>query len=184
MMFRYSLFLLFFFVFFSGYAQEDSLTINDTSRFKKKDPYKAIILSAVLPGLGQCYNEEYWKLPILYGSVSVVGYLAFYYNELYSNFEASLNAEKDNDPTTAKLFSKRTTKYLELQVSTYRQQRNYMILTLCIIYALNMIDAHVSAHLSQFDVNENISIKYSPKIQNISAPTDFYYGVSVSILFK
>ncbi|MDI9356945.1 MAG: DUF5683 domain-containing protein [Chitinophagaceae bacterium] len=183
-MFKYYIFLLFFLNSFVGYTQTDSLPTNDTSNLHNTDPYKALIFSAVLPGLGQCYNKEYWKVPILYGAISVFGYLTFYYNGLYSNFEASLIAERDNDPTTVKFFTRRSTQYLELQVSTYRQQRNYMILTLCIIYALNLVDAHVAAHLSQFDVNDNISIRYYPKIQNTASPTDFYYGMSVSILFK
>ena len=40
---------------------------------------KVCWLSTVLPGYGQVYNKQYWKLPILYGLVG--GGLALYINE-------------------------------------------------------------------------------------------------------
>src|ERR1700759_5755474 len=50
---------------------------------KKHDPHKATIRSAILPGWGQAYNHEYWKIPIVYGALAVPGSLFIYNNKWY-----------------------------------------------------------------------------------------------------
>jgi hypothetical protein len=37
-------------------------------------PARATILSALLPGLGQAYNGDYWHIPIFYGGFAISGY--------------------------------------------------------------------------------------------------------------
>ena len=46
----------------------------------KPTPKKAVIYSAIFPGLGQIYNRQYWKLPILYG-----GFVGFTYAITWNN---------------------------------------------------------------------------------------------------
>ena len=37
-------------------------------------PRKATMSSAVLPGLGQIYNKQWWKTPFIYGGFAGLGY--------------------------------------------------------------------------------------------------------------
>ena len=46
----------------AGVSQTDTL-----KNLNLKSPTKAMLMSAVLPGLGQFYNKSYWKIPIIYG---------------------------------------------------------------------------------------------------------------------
>src|SRR5476651_1492978 len=39
-------------------------------------PHKAVMHSLLIPGWGQIYNHQVWKVPVIYG---VLGTLAYYY---------------------------------------------------------------------------------------------------------
>lgn len=49
-----------------------------TPKVKKATiPWKAALMSGLVPGLGQIYNRKYWKLPIVWGALGVTGYFLF-----------------------------------------------------------------------------------------------------------
>ena len=124
-------------------------------------PKKAIIMSAILPGLGQVYNKKYWKVPILYGGFAAAGY---YLNDNLKNidkYKTAYIAETDTDPNTVN-----TTGYnykqLDQLIDQYKQWRDLSYIAFVVIYALNIIDANVDAHLFYFDVSDDISLNWSP----------------------
>jgi hypothetical protein len=51
------------------------------------------------------------------------------------------------------------------------------------LYAINIIDAAVDAHLKGFDVNENLSMRIAPDVRMTSFNTA-YAGISISLHFK
>ena len=50
-----------------------SLGYSQNEKIKIFNPQKASRLSAIVPGLGQVYNKQYWKLPVIYGGYAVIG---------------------------------------------------------------------------------------------------------------
>ena len=53
-----------------GFGQEISKEKESSkSTLLPKDPKKATLLSAILPGAGQVYNGKTWKVPILYAGL-------------------------------------------------------------------------------------------------------------------
>ena len=64
------------------------------------DPRRAAFLSAAIPGLGQLYNRQYWKIPIIYGTGLALVHYARRYNELYYLFRNAEIAINDDRPDT------------------------------------------------------------------------------------
>ncbi len=121
-----------------------------------KNPTTAIAYSLLLPGLGQYYTEEYWKIPLFTGTCGVTAYLFFHYNaqfndasELYDQLEAQ--GAPDNV-----LFNVRA------QREVYRDNRDLSGVVFLATYVLAAIDAYVGAHLYDFDVSDDISLGLGP----------------------
>lgn len=141
-----------------------------------KDPKKATILSAVLPGAGQVYNNKAWKVPILYAGFMTDIYFIGYNNKRYQTFRSALFAFDDGDSSQ---FPSLNRDALVRNVDYWRQNRDLTILLLAAIYALNLIDANVDAHLSGFDISDDISMKIEPNVGTFAAS-----GNSMGLSFK
>jgi hypothetical protein len=128
-------------------------------------PQRATIFSILLPGLGQAYNEHYWKIPIIYFGITFGAYLIDYNNAQYLRFRRAYNAMTDDDPGTVDEFNGAyTPDNLKYYRDSYRRDRDYSILFLSVFYIINAIDANVFAHLKQFDVSDNLSMQLRPAV--------------------
>lgn len=148
------------------------------------DPNKAALLSAVLPGLGQAYNNQYWKLPFIYGGGIIIGQYIKYNHQLYNEFRNTLIAEADSDPGTVNPYQQFFgATSLTRNRDAFRRNRDFLIIIGAAFYLLNIVDAHVSAHLHEFEVNDNLSLKVSPSIQS-SPVFSQSLGLSLSLSIK
>ncbi|WP_353777735.1 DUF5683 domain-containing protein [Winogradskyella sp. 3972H.M.0a.05] len=139
---------------------------NDTIARKPIDPLtpsKAAFYSAVLPGLGQAYNKKYWKIPIVYAAIGIPVY---FYIDNNREFKRYRNAYKRRLAgfTDDEFFGEGSTPLVSDDGLIRAQQqlkrnRELSILIAIGMYALNIIDANVDAHLLQYNVDENLAIK-------------------------
>lgn len=134
-------------------------------KVEQHSPRKATILSAVLPGAGQIYNKKYWKLPILYGGFAAVGYAIHWNQDRYITYKDALAIRIDGNEETIDNFEEI---YSEENLRTlkdfYRRNRDLSIIIGGIVYVLNILDAHIDAHLFYFDVTDDLGMKISPVI--------------------
>jgi hypothetical protein len=143
---------------------------NDIQTVNKKekgyDPYrptKAALLSAVLPGLGQAYNGSYWKIPIVYAGMGTLIYLVSQNDKSYREFRTALFAEIDRDPSTVNPFSPRLNEQnLRRLTDRYNRDRDFMIIMVGLIYIMNIVEAHVDAHLQEFSVADDLQARIKP----------------------
>jgi hypothetical protein len=145
----------------------------------QKDPKKATLLSAILPGAGQVYNGKSWKVPILYAGILTDLYFVNYNHRRYESFRDALFALDKKEPNQ---FPSLNRAALVRNVDYWRQNRDLTVLLLLGIYALNLVDANVDAHLSGFDISEDLSLQVAPQLGTVSASNSM--GVSLTLRFK
>lgn len=145
----------------------------------QKDPKKATLLSAVLPGAGQVYNGKSWKVPILYAGILTDLYFINYNHRRYESFRDALFALDKKEPNQ---FPSLNRAALVRNVDYWRQNRDLTLLLLLGIYALNLVDANVDAHLSGFDISEDLALQVAPQLGTVSASNSM--GVSLTLRFK
>ena len=134
-----------------------------SSYAQRFNPRKALLYAAVLPGSGQVYNKKYWKLPIVYGGFFGGIYLVSFYQEQHARFRKDL-FELINDPTATNP-NGFTQDQLRSLIDKARRERDYFFVLTGLWYILQMVDAHVDAHLKEFDLNPKLKVSIEPHIE-------------------
>ncbi|HLU89285.1 MAG TPA: DUF5683 domain-containing protein [Cyclobacteriaceae bacterium] len=132
-----------------------------------KDPKVATILSAVFPGAGQAYNEKIWKIPIIYGGIITTAYFVEFNNRRYRRFKEALTIVRSPGGTNP--FPNLNEDGIIRNVDYWRRNRDLCYLIFGVIYVLGIVDAQVDAHLSGFDVSDDLSLKLEPAYESLSA---------------
>ena len=130
----------------------------------KRSPRKAALLSLALPGLGQVYNRRYWKVPILYAGFGTIGYFIVHWNGLYQEFNAGyLEKVAHPDRTvgagTHHMLSK---DQLKQGRDLYRRYRDLNVILVGGLWAINIVEANIDAHLKGFDLSPDLSLHIKP----------------------
>ena len=148
-------------------ALPDSIQINQ--RFSPRiqrliadplTPSKAAFYSAIIPGLGQAFLGKGWKVPIIYAAI---GASLYYYdlnnkemNSYRTAYKRRLNGFFDDEYLETEIPI--TTDQLLLGMEFHKNYRDIAIILAAASYMLNVLEANVSAHLLQFNVNDDLSV--------------------------
>ena len=149
---------------------------------RSPEPSKSTFYSILLPGLGQIYNGEAWKVPIYWGLLGGTLHFAHDNNVQYQRWRWVYNQATSTEEGVEKPpQSAETAKYYR---DSYRRIRDYCILGVAIAYVLQVVDANVFAYMQQFEVDDNITLKVAPTImpsaQYAAAPA---VGMSIGLKF-
>jgi hypothetical protein len=158
--------LVVFFIFFSTtlFAQKDLVieqtNTNDSIAKKTKinplAPSKAAFYSAILPGMGQAYNKKYWKIPIVYAAIGTGIYSYAWNNKKYNQYRDAYKNRLAGLPDDLDFLD--NDRLIRGQ-KFYQRNRDLSTLVTVGLYILNIVDANVDAHLMQFNVNDDLSVK-------------------------
>lgn len=124
-------------------------------------PGKATLYSLLVPGLGQIYNHEIWKLPIYLGGL--VASVHFYdVNQTnYERFRRIYIEATDTEVAYTGPISAETAKYYR---DIYRRYRDYSVLAIGLIYLIQVIDANVFSYMHDFEITDDLSLNLAPAL--------------------
>lgn len=130
---------------------------------KNPDPGRATLYSILLPGLGQIYNGELFKVPIYWGCLAGSIYFWVNNNTNYVRFKRIHNEATNPDPNISGNvpISGETAKWYR---DVYRRYRDYSIVATAAFYLLQIIDANVFAFMHDFQVDDDISLNLEPAV--------------------
>ena len=156
---------------------------------------KATTLSTICPGAGQIYNKSYWRAPIVLGGIASMAYVVDWNNRGFKRFKKAyaLRADFDRNPgnypdgvSIDEFGGRYAASYLKNLRDAYRRNRDLCLIISAGIYAFQIIDAHVDAHLKDFDITDDLAMRLDPMIDyqysNIYGGTPIF-GVNLNMTF-
>lgn len=194
--FVYSLLFSLFFIG-ASFSQDDKTTdevstelivVNDTINTKRDPinvlaPTKAAFYSAILPGLGQAYNKKYWKIPIVYAAIGIPVYLYLRNDKDYNLYRDAFKRRLSGFPqgSIGDPFPNVTNDGLINAQKQLRRNKELALLIAIGMYALNIVDANVDAHLLQFNVDEDLTLRPHFRYNQMENNTNL--GVTLNFKF-
>ncbi|MDB9960743.1 DUF5683 domain-containing protein [Oceanihabitans sp.] len=154
--------------------------INTREPIDPLTPARAAFYSAVLPGLGHIYLKQYWKVPVIYAGLGAGMY--FYldnqkeYNRYRDAYKRRLAGFEDDE-----FFGSITDDGLREAQKTLRRNKELSLLITVGVYILNIVWANVDAHLLQFNVDDNLSLKPHYKLNEFDKTGDL--GLTLNFKF-
>jgi hypothetical protein len=123
-------------------------------------PSKAAFYSAIIPGLGQVYIGKSWKVPMVYAAIGASLYYYDLNNKEMDKYRTAYKRRKNGffDDEFLETDIPITTEQLLLGMDFHKNYRDISMILAAAAYMLNILDANVSAHLLQFNVNDDLSV--------------------------
>lgn len=121
---------------------------------------KATLYSVLLPGLGQAYNGEYWKIPIYYGLMVGAAHYMVLNNRNYQRYRMIYNEASAEGSDFTIMNPESAKNYRDI----FRRYRDYSVVALVGFYLLQVIDANVFSYMRDFDLSDDIAMRVGPAV--------------------
>lgn len=155
---------------------------------------RATTLATICPGAGQIYNKSYWRLPIVIGGFASTIYCIDWNNRGYQRFKKAyrLRFDYDQNPdnypggSPDEFKGRYASTFLKNLRNSYRRNRDLCIILTAGLYILQIVDAHVDAHLRDYDVSDDLSVDVTPMVAttyNTAQGTKPAVGMNLSVKF-
>lgn len=160
-------------------------TKEENNNQKTHSPKRASLYSAVLPGLGQAYNRKYWKMPIIYAGFGTLYFITKDNTREYKKFLEAYRyvVNKDTVPISNEYINRYNEPQLLQGKNLYRRNVEIGYILAGALYILNIIDASVDAHLFDYDVSDNLSLRLEPVLLRDPVAAQHVTGMALTIRF-
>lgn len=173
------------YIYFIGDAAINYAT-NEVSQVKK-----ATTLSCICPGAGQIYNKSYWRVPIVIGGLASTIYTIDWNNRGYKRFKTAYTLRADYEANPDKypngspdeFRGNYTPTFLKNLKDSYRRNRDLCIILTAGVYLLQIMDAHVDAHMQDYDISDDLSMNIEPYFDYTPVGSKPAIGLNLNLTF-
>jgi hypothetical protein len=140
-------------------------------------PSKAWQRSVVVPGLGQIYNHQYWKVPVIYTGLTLLVIMYRYNQTAYTeDLAIARYRAKGTQPVPGDKYYQLYQNYkgypdnaINDAVRGYARYRDLSVLLFAAAWGIQTIDAYVDAKFKHsYSMDNNFSVKVVPTLMNQS----------------
>ncbi len=173
-------------IFLSANTFAADSTLIDTSYIHIRK--RAAILSLIIPGTGQFYNEighrkvqgkkniSWWRAPLFWVGLTTTAYFAYFNGKEATQLKKEWQyRSQNNGQVLFPQYNLISTQSLIDGDNNYTfgflkhaKWRDYNIAGFAFIYALNILDAYTDAHFVTFNVSKNLALYLTPKMYSLN----------------
>jgi len=161
-------------------------------------PHKAVIRSLLVPGLGQIYNHQWWKVPVIYTGIGLLGWAVVFNNTYYNEFLA-LSKYREHGVTPGpkdpyyneyNLYINQPDQALYDATDGYRRNRDLSILGILAAWGINAVDAYIDAKfIHSYSVDNNLSMRVTPSLLNqpvyaLNSSSSYVMGLKITFTLR
>jgi hypothetical protein len=138
-------------------------------------PHKAVIHSLMIPGWGQVYNHQWWKVPIIYAGLGLLAD-AIAFNEKYYKEFLTLSIYREHEVNVVPgdkyyneyiAYSSQPDQSIYDANDSYRRDRDLSIMGFFAAWGIQVLDAYIDAKFQHsYTMDTDFSYKLGPTILN------------------
>lgn len=163
---------------------KDSLLTAVDKAIKKESAWpvpKKALLWAIIPSGGQIYNRRWWKVPLVVGGFYALYRTIEYNTDLYTRLKTAYLLKLDDQPHEFSGTGIDNANTLRNLRDRYDKNTQMSYVFLIMGYALQGIEAYVDAHLRNFDIDDDLSLRLKPTLDMLPISGQPVLGVGVVI---
>ena len=150
-------------------------------------PHLAVIRSLIVPGWGQVYNHRIWKVPVIYGTLGLIGW-AYVFNAQYyrqflqlSLYRNHLITPGPKDPYYYEynLYTSVPDQSIYDAKDGYRRNRDLSILGFLAFWGVQAVDSYIDAKfIHSYTLDNNFSMHVTPTMIGQPVPGQSFAAAS------
>lgn len=147
----------------------------------QRNPMRASLYSAILPGLGQAYNQKWWKVPLVWAVLGTGTGFIIHYNNQYKEYRGYYLDKLYGYPLDNPTLQNMSLENIANIQDDRKRTRDYAIALTALAYILNIVDASVDAHL--FGIKKDPDLSFQPTVMESMNSYDLALGFGVNYKF-
>lgn len=181
-------------LFAQNTTQTDTITLSNDSlltaveaAIEKESEWpvpKRALLWSIIPGGGQVYNRDWWKVPLVAGGFYALYRTIDYNTDLYRRLQAAYLLKLDGEEHEFSGTGIDNIRSLRNIRDRYDKNTQMSYVFLLLGYVLQGVEAYVDAHLRQFDIDDDLSLHLKPTLEVLPVSGQAVMGIGVVIPIK